>query len=84
LLNVGEVQDRNMVVSMVKKALLMAMARRKPEPALIHHFDRGSDYACTEYRQVLQQNVIVISMSRSDNFLDNAVAEQFFRTKVYA
>jgi len=71
---------RNMAVEMVKKALIMAIGRRKPEPGLIHHSDRGTQYACTEYRWLLQVNGILSSMSRSGNCLDNAVAERFFRT----
>jgi putative transposase len=77
---VGWSLDRNMAVAMVRKALIMAIGRRKPAPGLIHHSDRGIQYACNEYRQLLQNNGIVSSMSRSGNCLDNAVAERFFRT----
>lgn len=77
---VGWSLARNMAVGMVKNALLMAIGRRKPDPGLIHHSDRGSQYACTEYRQLLQLYGIDSSMSRSGNCLDNAVAERFFRT----
>ena len=58
----------------------MAIVRRKPDPGLIHHSDRGTQYACYEYRQLLQSYGIVSSMSRSGNCLDNAAAERFFRT----
>ena len=77
---VGWSLARNMAVEMVKRALIMAIGRRKPEPGLIHHSDRGTQYACTEYRQLLKTNGILSSMSRSGNCLDNAVAERFFRT----
>jgi transposase InsO family protein len=77
---VGWALDSTMAVSLVRKALHMAIGRRKPEPGLIHHSDRGSQYASTEYRHLLQQNGIVSSMSRSGHCLDNAVAERFFRT----
>ena len=77
---VGWSVARNMAVKMVKEALLMAIGRRKPDSGLIHHSDRGTQYACKEYRQLLQSHGIVSSMSRSGNCLDNAVAERFFRT----
>ena len=77
---VGWALARNMAVKMVKEALLMAMGRRKPAPGLIHHSDRGIQYACNEYRRLLRGHGMVGSMSRSGNCLDNAVAERFFRT----
>lgn len=77
---VGWSLARNMAVEMVKDALLMAIGRRKPGPGLIHHSDRGVQYACKEYRRLLQLYGITSSMSRSGNCLDNAVAERFFRT----
>jgi len=77
---VGWALAKNMAVKMVKEALLMAIGRRKPAPGLIHHSDRGIQYACNEYRRLLQSYGIVSSMSRSGNCLDNAVAERFFRT----
>jgi transposase InsO family protein len=77
---VGWSLSRNMAVEMVKAALLMAIGRRKPCSGLIHHSDRGSQYACHEYRGLLEANGMVSSMSRSGNCLDNAVAERFFRT----
>ena len=77
---VGWSLARNMAVKMVKEALLMAIGRRKPDPGLIHHSDRGIQYACNEYRRLLQNYGLVCSMSRSGNCLDNALAERFFRT----
>ena len=77
---VGWSLDRNMTAAMVKKALIMAIGRRRPSPELIHHSDRGVQYACNEYRQLLQDNGMISSMSRAGNCLDNAVAERFFRT----
>jgi putative transposase len=77
---VGWSLDRNMAVEMVKRALIMAIGRRKPEPGLIHHSDRGVQYACNEYRRLLENYGMISSMSRSGNCLDNAVAERFFRT----
>jgi len=77
---VGWALEKNMAVKMVKHALLMAAGRRKPAPGLIHHSDRGIQYACSDYRRLLKSQGMVSSMSRSGNCLDNAVAERFFRT----
>lgn len=77
---VGWSLARHMKLELVNDALLMAIGRRKPEPGLIHHSDRGTQYACNEYRRVLQSHGMVSSMSRSGNCLDNAVAERFFGT----
>jgi putative transposase len=77
---VGWSLARHMAVELVKKALEMAMGRRQPGPGLIHHSDRGSQYACTEYRRLLLSHGMISSMSRSGHCLDNAVAERFFRT----
>jgi putative transposase len=66
----------------VAEALAMALARRrKPDDAeLLHHSDRGVQYACELYRSVLDEHGITASMSRSGNCYDNAVAESFFGT----
>lgn len=61
-------------------ALQMAIARRRPAPGAIVHSDRGSQYACAAYQQVLAQHRLVPSMSRVGNCWDNAVAESFFAT----
>jgi putative transposase len=77
---VGWSLARNMAVEMVKAALLMAIGRRQPGTGLIHHSDRGSQYACDAYQDLLHSHGMIGSMSRSGNCLDNAVAERFFRT----
>jgi putative transposase len=59
-------------------ALDMALARRRPRQGLLHHSDRGSQYASGDYQRVLEQHGIVCSMSRRGNCWDNAVAESFF------
>ncbi len=59
-------------------ALRMALAQRRPQPGLIHHSDRGSQYASGDYQQLLATNGIVGSMSRRGDCWDNAVAESFF------
>lgn len=64
--------------TLVLEALNMAIARRKPPPGLIHHTDRGSQYACPDYQLALSLNGFQPSMSRKGNCWDNAVAESFF------
>lgn len=64
--------------ALVTGALEMAIGRRHPEAGLIHHTDRGSQYACHAYRDVLREEGMVCSMSRKGECLDNAVAERFF------
>jgi putative transposase len=64
----------------VAEALEMAIARRKPAAGLLHHSDRGVQYACQLYRSLLDEHGIECSMSRPGNCYDNAVAESFFGT----
>jgi transposase InsO family protein len=66
--------------SLVEDALKMAVARRQPEAGLLHHTDRGSQYACGEYRELLAAQGFVCSMSRSGNCYDNAAMESFWGT----
>jgi len=61
-------------------ALRDAIAKRRPEPGLVHHTDRGSPYASDDYRDELDRFGIVASMSRKGDCWDNAVAESFFGT----
>ena len=61
-------------------ALTMAVGRRRPPPGLLHHSDRGSQYASGDYRRALRTHGLVCSMSRRGNCWDNAVAESFFAT----
>ena len=61
-------------------ALEMALARRRPPLGLLHHSDRGSQYASGDYRRTLDRHGIVCSMSRRGDCWDNAVAESFFAT----
>jgi transposase InsO family protein len=58
-------------------ALLMAIRTRNPQAELIHHSDRGVQYACDAYQQLLLENQITVSMSRSGNCYDNAMMESF-------
>jgi putative transposase len=61
-------------------ALNMALKNRASNPGLVHHSDRGSQYAANVYRQVLAAQHIACSMSRQGDCWDNAVAESFFAT----
>jgi transposase InsO family protein len=65
---------------LVNQALAMALAARRPAPGLLHHSDRGSQYASGEYQRLLDQHGIECSMSRKGNCWDNAPVESFFST----
>jgi putative transposase len=64
----------------VAEALEMALKRRRPGAGLLHHSDRGVQYACERYRERLAENAITCSMSRAGNCYDNACVESFFGT----
>lgn len=66
--------------SLAVEALQLAIDRRRPEPGLLHHSDRGSQYFSEDYNAVLRRHAITPSMSRKGNCWDNAVAESFFST----
>ncbi len=70
--------DRQMDTSLVSRAVMMAINLRCPKPGLMHHSDRGSQYASAEYQQLLKQHGMVCSMSRKGNCWDNAPTERFF------
>ena len=61
-------------------ALTMAIEHRRPARGVVHHTDRGSQYAATRYRAVLAEHGLTASMSRRGNCWDNAVVESFFHT----
>lgn len=77
---VGWAMADHMRVDLVLDALWMALARRKPGQPLLHHSDRGTQYAGQEYRQLLADHQITCSMSRTGNCYDNAVMESFWAT----
>lgn len=77
---VGWSIKKNMAVSLVNDALMMALLHRKPDAGLIWHTDRGSQYASINHRELLNNHGIIQSMSRKGNCWDNAVAESFFHT----
>jgi putative transposase len=77
---VGWALSRSLDRELALRALRMALVRRRPAPGLIHHTDRGCQYASREYRTLLQDNELCCSMSRAGDCWDNAVAESFFAT----
>jgi len=77
---VGWAMRESLESSLSIDALRMALARRKITPGLLHHSDRGVQYAATDYRELLRKHKIVPSMSRRANCYDNAVPESFFAT----
>src|SRR5438034_119424 len=64
-------------------ALRMAIARGRVAPGLVHHSDRGVQYASKDYIELLTEHGILISMSRRGNPYDNAQAESFIKTLKY-
>ena len=77
---VGWAMAATLETSLVLTALRMALDTRQPEPGLVHHSDRGSQYASQDYRAVLTKHQIQASMSRKGNCYDNAAMESFFGT----
>lgn len=77
---VGWSMGSRMTRELVLDALDQAYKRRKPDPGLIHHSDRGSQYACEEYQERLARYKMVGSMSRKGNCYDNACIESFHST----
>lgn len=75
---VGWAMDDHLRSELCCDALKMALGRRGPVPGLIHHSDRGVQYAGSEYRAVLGSAKIIQSMSRTGQCLDNAPMESFF------
>jgi transposase InsO family protein len=78
---IGWALDDHLEARLAIEALDMAIAARNPAPeTLIHHSDRGVQYACLDYRQRLEMRGIATSMSRVANPYDNAKAESFMKT----
>ena len=77
---VGWALDRSLRLQLPKAAMEMALAARRPAPGLVHHSDRGIQYASAEYVHLLQRHGVVSSMSRPANPYDNASCESFMRT----
>ena len=78
---IGWALDTHLQASLAIDALNMAIAARRPAPgSLIHHSDRGVQYACSDYAAALEAHRIQPSMSRVGNPYDNAKAERFMKT----
>jgi putative transposase len=77
---VGWAMSSTMETSLVLSALDMALGNRSPGKDLVHHSDRGSQYASRAYRQALHDDGITASMSRRGNCYDNAVIESFWHS----
>ena len=77
---VGWALDRTLAARLPIAALEQAIAERQPPPGLVHHSDRGVQYACGDYGKVLQQHQMIASMSRPANPYDNASCESFLKT----
>lgn len=77
---VGWATGDRLQLDLALRALKMALVRRRPTPGLIHHSDRGSQYASWEYQNTLKAHGILISMSGKGNCYDNAAVESFFKT----
>jgi transposase InsO family protein len=80
---IGWALDRTLEDDLTLAALRMALERRIPAPGLVHHSDRGVQYASQDYTDLLKGRDITISMSRKGNPYDNAFCESFMKTLKY-
>jgi len=72
--------NKRMTKRLVCDALKMAIGNRRPGKGLVHHSDRGSQYASHDFQKLLLRNGMLCSMSRKGNCWDNAPMESFFHT----
>jgi len=80
---IGWALDRSLEDELTLAALRMALREREPAPGLVHHSDRGVQYASGDYTDLLKDHQIRISMSRKGNPYDNATCESFMKTLKY-
>jgi transposase InsO family protein len=80
---IGWALGRTLEDDLTIAALRMALLLRSPGPGLVHHSDRGVQYASYAYTEILKQHQIRISMSRKGNPYDNAACESFMKTLKY-
>jgi len=80
---IGWALGRTLEAELAVSALTMALRQRRPEPGLVHHSDRGVQYASYEYTDLLKRSGAQISMSRKGNPYDNAACESFMKTLKY-
>jgi transposase InsO family protein len=76
----GRCLARSLHSELAQTALKQALELRRPQPGLVHHSDRGVQYACREYRDLLEAHGMIPSMSRPGNPWDNASCESFMKT----
>ena len=77
---IGWAMGHRLTVELAERALTMALVKRTPTAGLLHHSDRGSQYAARRYQRLLDEHGITPSMSRKGNCWDNACVESFFGT----
>ncbi len=77
---IGWAMGSSLATALPLAALHMALRRRRPGAGLLHHSDRGCQYACADYRSALSKHGCVASMSRRGNCYDNATMEAFWST----
>lgn len=77
---IGWAMGTRLTGDLAQDALTMALQHRTPTTGLLHHSDRGSQYAATKYQHLLATHGITSSMSRQGNCWDNACVESFFGT----
>ena len=80
---IGWALGRTLEAELALSALRMALRQREPGPGLVHHSDRGIQYAAHDYTDLLKEHNIRISMSRRGNPYDNAACESFMKTLKY-
>jgi transposase InsO family protein len=80
---IGWSLGRTLEAQLAIAALRMALMTRQPPAGLVHHSDRGVQYACRDYTDMLKQHQTEISMSRKGNPYDNAACESFMKTLKY-
>jgi putative transposase len=80
---IGWALGRTLEAELALSALRMALRQRRPGPGLVHHSDRGIQYAAHDYTVLLKDHDIRISMSRRGNPYDNAACESFMKTLKY-
>jgi putative transposase len=77
---IGWAMGPSLDTSLPLAALRMALRQRRPAPGVLHHSDRGCQYASASYRQVLSEHGCIASMSRRANCYDNSTMEAFWST----
>jgi putative transposase len=80
---IGWTLEQTLEAALALQALRMALAQRRPSAGLVHHSDRGVQYASRDYTQLLHHHGVQISMSRPGNPWDNAACESFIKTLKY-